>query len=253
MPYFKPFYDTAGSCISYVVCCPETGTMAVIDPSKDYRQYVALAESEGARITHVIDSHIHADHVSGARDLVRNLGGEAELCMAAGADVDFGFTPLEEGMKVEVGGATLAPIRTPGHTQESISLLYTDRKRGDEPWVVFTGDALFVGDVGRLDLIGHGTHEQAYASLRRLLRLPDYVEVCPAHYAGSDCASNRNLSFKTNSTVGFERRFNKMLAWDSFEQFEKLMRTDPPAIPPMWRVIKLTNQGRGQDAGKAPA
>jgi glyoxylase-like metal-dependent hydrolase (beta-lactamase superfamily II) len=233
-----------GSCISYFVCCPGTGVAAVIDPSRDLSQYLAQAKAEGCQITHVIDTHIHADHVSGARDLVRALGVDSELCMTAGADTSFEYTPLRDGDEIEVGQVALKIMSTPGHTQESISLLYTDKKRAAEPWAVFTGDALFVGDVGRLDLMGHGTLEEAFNSLRKLLSLPDYVEIYPAHYAGSDCASNSKLSFKTVSTIGYERRFNKMLAWDDFQQFESLLQNNAVPIPPMWRGIKLYNQGR---------
>lgn len=244
MPYIRPFYKSESSCISYFVCCPGSGVAAVIDPSEETEQYVAAAGSEQCRITHVIDTHVHSDHVSGARKLVDRLGGRCDLTMAKGADVSFDFVPIDEGQTVEVGDATLKAIRTPGHTTESMSLLYSDRKRAEEPWGVFTGDAMFVGDVGRLDLIGHGTLRQAYESLDRLRSLPDYVEIYPAHYAGSDCASNRNLSFKTSSTVGFEKRHNQMLRWQSFEEFEGLLVKEPLKSPPMWREIKLFNQGR---------
>jgi len=244
LPYIRPFHETAGSCISYFVCCPGSSSAAVIDPSKDIDQYLTAARAEGVQITHVIDTHIHADHVSGARKLVRALGGDAKLCMTSGADISFEFTPLREGDEIEVGEASLKVIATPGHTRESISLLYTDRKRAPEPWAVFTGDCLFVGDVGRLDLFGHGTLEEAFQSLRRLLALPDYVEIFPAHYAGSDCASNKTLSFKTSSTIGYERRFNKMLQVTDFHGFESLLRTNEISVPPMWRDIKLYNTGK---------
>lgn len=246
MPYVRPFYNAEGSCISYAVCCPGSGVVAIIDPSVNTEQYLAYARAEGCRITQVIDTHIHADHLSGARDLVEALGDGAELRMAAGADTAFGYTPMHEGGQIDIGEASLKVLPTPGHTRESISLLYIDRKRAEDPWGVFTGDSLFVGDVGRLDLMGSGTLEQAFQSLQRLLSLPDYVEIYPAHYAGSDCASNQMLSFKTTSTIGYERRFNRMLRWDDFEQFERLLKSKAVSFPPMWREIKLHNQGRGR-------
>ncbi len=244
MPYIRPVIKSDTSCISYFVCCPGSGVAAVIDPSNDVDQYLSAAKAEQCRITSVIDTHVHADHVSGTRSLMEKLAGEAELVMPSQADVAFGFTPADEGYEVEVGEATLRAIKTPGHTKESMSLLYLDRKRASEPWGVFTGDALFVGDVGRLDLDGHGTLREAYDSLERLKSFPDYLEVYPAHYAGSDCASNRKLSFKTSSTVGFEKRHNDMLRIGSFEEFERAIAKDPVAAPPMWREIKLYNRGK---------
>jgi len=244
LPYIKPFYETAGSCISYFVCCPGSHVSIVIDPSKEVAQYLAAARAEECRITHVIDTHIHADHVSGARKLVKALGDDSKLCMTHGADTTFDFEPLRPGDVVGVGEASLKVVATPGHTKESISMLYTDTKRASEPWGVFTGDCLFVGDVGRLDLDGHGTLNEAYQSLGKLLDLPDYVEVYPAHYAGSDCASNRMLSFKTTSTIGYERRFNRMLQAADFHEFEGLLRKNEISIPRSWREIKQYNRGR---------
>ena len=244
MPYIRPFYETAGSCISYFVCCPGSSVAVVIDPSKDIDQFVAAARAEGCQITHVIDTHIHADHVSGARKLTEALGEESQLCMTDGADAYFDFASLRHGDEIDIGEAKLKVMATPGHTKESISLLYTDTKRASEPWAVFTGDCLFVGDVGRLDLDGHGTLDEAFHSLGKLLELPDYVEVYPAHYAGSDCASNKRLSFKTSSTIGYERRYNKMLQATDFSGFEGLLRENEISIPPTWKEIKLYNRGK---------
>ncbi len=242
-------YNSEGSCISYFVCCPGSGVAAVIDPSEDVGQYLSAAKGEGCVITHVIDTHVHSDHVSGARKLVEKLRGEPLLVMTKGTDVSFDYTQVDEGDSIEVGDASLVGMRTPGHTQESMSFLYRDKKRATEPWGVFTGDSLFVGDIGRLDLVGHGTLRQAYESLVRLRSLPDYVELYPAHYAGSDCASNRNLSFKTSSTIGFEARHNRMLMWHSFEEFEEVMAREPVSPPATWREIKLRNQGRLSSVG----
>lgn len=244
MPYIRPFYKSESSCISYFVCCPGDGVAAVIDPADAPQQYIAAAKGEQCRITHVVDTHVHSDHVSGARRLAEAVGDGCELVMTKGADVSFSFVPLEEGEALEVGEASLKAVRTPGHTRESMSLLYLDKKRADEPWGVFTGDSLFVGDIGRLDLVGHGTLREAYESLVKLRSLPEYMEIYPAHYAGSDCASNRNLSFKTFSTIGFEKRHNGMLKWNTYEEFEGLVSKDPVSMPPMWRETKLLNQGR---------
>lgn len=244
MPYIRPFYKSESSCISYFVCCPRNAVAAVIDPSDEVQQYISAAKGELCHITHVVDTHVHSDHISGARKLVEEVGSGCELVMTKGADVSFGYTPLDQGDAIEVGDARLMAVRTPGHTVESMSWLYFDRKRAEEAWGVFTGDAMFVGDVGRLDLAGHGTMRQAYDSLLKLKSLPDYTEIYPAHYAGSDCASNSNLSFKTSSTIGFEKRHNKMLRWNDFDGFEGIMTADPVQAPPTWREIKLFNQGR---------
>lgn len=160
------------------------------------------------RIEAVVSTHVHADHRSGERELARRTG--AALYFHRSADVAFPFTPLDDGDEISLGNVVVRALHTPGHTPESVSLLVTDRTRAPEPWMVLTGDTLFVGDVGRPDLGGEEAGHALHRSLQRLLALPEYVEVYPAHISGSPCG--RAMSGKPSSTIGFERRHNAALA-----------------------------------------
>jgi hydroxyacylglutathione hydrolase len=239
----KQFLDERLSCISYYISCPATGTCAVIDPSDRVDRYTKQASSEFVQITHVIDTHVHADHISGARELSKITG--APVYMHESSDVKFEFKPLKEGDSIEIGNVSLKPIFTPGHTKESMSILYVDHKRAEEPWAVFTGDALFVGDIGRLDLVGAGTVNQMFDSLsKKLLSLEDYVEIYPAHYVGSLCGTT--MSLKTASTIGFERKFNPALrALRSLEEFENFLENNKAPAFPEHFAIKKKNMGYG--------
>jgi len=224
LPYIKQFHNEKRSCLSYCVCCPGKSKIAIIDPAQNTDQYIEQAARDFSDIVAIIDTHIHGDHVSGARKLSELTG--APVYMHESSNVRFDFIPLKEGEIVHVGNVDLQVLHTPGHTTESISLLYIDQKRANQPWSVFTGDTLFVGDIGRLDFSGAGTRKQMYDSLfARLLSLPDYVEIYPAHYVGSVCG--QGMSLKTNSTIGFERRFNRALQSISFEEFERYLVENP--------------------------
>ena len=160
--------------------------------------------------------------------------------MNESSDVKFDFEAVSDGDKISVGTIILKAIFTPGHTSESMSLLYIDRKRVDSPWGVFSGDTLFVGDIGRLDFSGAGTAKQMYDSLfYKLLSLPDYVELYPAHYVGSVCG--KKMSLKTMSTVGFERKFNSALQAKSFKEFEEYLSNNRLDPFPRHVQIKETN------------
>ncbi len=239
MPYIKQFLDQRKSCLSYYVCCPGKATAAVIDPSDDVKQYLEQARSDYSDIIAVIDTHIHADHISGARDLSKASG--AEVYMHENSKVNFDFHPMKEGDSVGIGNVDLKAMFTPGHTKESMCLLYVDHKRAESPWGIFSGDTLFVGDAGRLDLIGAGTKEEMYDSLfKKILSLEDYLELYPAHYVGSLCGLG--MSLKTTSTIGFERRFNPALAAKSLEEFEKyLAENRPEAITEHARIKKINS------------
>jgi hydroxyacylglutathione hydrolase len=240
MPYIKQFQNEKTSCLSYYICCPGKGGVAIIDPSEDIEKYLMQAENDFTEICAVIDTHIHGDHISGARRLSQKTG--AKLYMPEASCVKFDFEPLAEGGVIDVGNASLKTMLTPGHTLESLSLLYIDHKRAEEPWSVFTGDTLFVGDIGRLDFEGAGTKEQMYDSLfRKLLGLPDYVEVMPAHYIGSVCGSG--MSLKTVSTIGFERRFNPALQAATYSEFEKYLSGTALQPFPQHVKFKSTNSG----------
>jgi glyoxylase-like metal-dependent hydrolase (beta-lactamase superfamily II) len=158
--FFKPFYYDKTGCAAYLFGCGTHGKCTVIDPQEqDVEAYLNYAQSKGMKITHVIDTHIHADHRSGGRALAKLAG--AEYCLHRSAEVSFPFTPLEEGQKLELGNTILRILHTPGHTPESLCLLVSDLRRGPDPWFVCTGDTLFVGAVGRPDLPGHERQNSA--------------------------------------------------------------------------------------------
>jgi glyoxylase-like metal-dependent hydrolase (beta-lactamase superfamily II) len=216
--------------------------------AEDVEAYASFAEAKSMRITHVIDTHVHADHLSGGRALAARVG--AAYCLHASADVDFSFTPLHDGQLIELGNTHLRVLHTPGHSPESICLVGTDLKRGPDPWFVLTGDTLFVGAVGRPDLPGHARDDAAHlhASLhRKLLTLPDDVEVFPAHFSGSLCGAG--LSGKPSSTIAFERRWNPMLTLDMRPFVDAL--TDLPAKPADMDRILASNRGRTPVATEA--
>lgn len=238
MPYIKQFQNEKSSCLSYYVCCPGKGKCAVIDPSDNIELYTDQAGRDFSDVIAIIETHIHGDHISGARKLSRATG--APIYMERSAAVGFDFVPMSEGDKIDLGNVDLKVMLTPGHTIESVSILYIDHKRAEVPWGVFTGDALFVGDIGRLDFSGAGTREQMHDSLfGKLLALPDYVELYPAHFVGSVCG--RGMSLKTNSTIGFERRFNPALQCMSFEEFERYLSQNPLEPFPDHIQIKRIN------------
>jgi hydroxyacylglutathione hydrolase len=158
------------------------------------------------RIEAVVNTHVHADHRSGERRL-RDLVPSATIFMHERAEVKYHFHPLRDNDEISLGNVVIRTWHTPGHTPESVSLLVIDKTRAEEPWMVLTGDTLFVGDVGRPDFGGEEAAEALHASLERLMRLPDYVEIYPAHISGSPCG--RAMSGKPSSTIGFERRHNR--------------------------------------------
>jgi hydroxyacylglutathione hydrolase len=236
--------DTA--CASYLLGCKTVGEFAVVDPHVDLvDDYVALAEAHGARIAAVFETHIQADHVSGLPDLVARTGATAYLPEDTG--VDFAHHPLADGEVVTLGNTELQAIATPGHAPAHHAYLVTDHRRGDEPWFVLTGDALLVGDAGRPDLHAHGDHtvedmaRALYRSLTdRLLTLPDRLVLYPAHYSGSVCG--RGLSGNPISSVGFERRHNRALRFDSEDAFVEALTSDIPPVPVGQAAIIAANR-----------
>jgi hydroxyacylglutathione hydrolase len=237
---FRQFLHERRSCASYLVGCPSEGVAAVIEPQGDISQYADAAERHRLRITDVLDTHIHADHPSAARELAENF--DATLRLGEGVEVGFRFEPLIDGTVVDVGNRRVRVIHTPGHTPEHVCLLVDD-------WFVLTGDTLFVGDVGRVDLALSKLHdnelrlraEELYASIQTLLALPDDTEIYPGHYAGSTCG--RGMDGKPISTIGRERRTSRALSLD-VQDFVDLQLSSAPPLPEDFDRIKRANLGR---------
>jgi hydroxyacylglutathione hydrolase len=239
---FRPYYYFDLGCAAYLFGCGTLGRCAVVDArTDDVDAYPVFADSKGMRITHVIDTHVHADHRSGGPELARKTG--AHYCLHESADVAFPFSALKDGEEIELGNTRVKVIHTPGHSSDSVCLLVTDLRRGPEPWFVVTGDTLFVGAVGRPDLPGRALENAAelYTSLHeRLLTLPDEVEIFPGHFSGSVCGTG--LSGKPSSTIAFERRWNPMLSLDR-QAFIAALADVPPKPDAMDRVLAF-NRGR---------
>jgi hydroxyacylglutathione hydrolase len=244
--YFRQLLNDETACASYVLGCKTSGEFAVVDPHVDLvDEYIALAEGQGMGIVAVLDTHLQADHVSGLPALAARTGATAYL--PEGAGVDFEHRALRDGEVVKLGNVDVEAIATPGHALAHHAYLVTDRTRGDEPWLVLTGDALLVGDAGRPDLHANGEHsvEQMaralYRSLtERLLTLPDHLVLYPSHYSGSVCG--RGLSANPISTIGFERRHNTALQLDSEDAFVAALTRDIPPAPEQQAAIVAANR-----------
>ena len=254
--YFRQLLNDETACASYLLGCKTHSAFAVVDPHVDLvDDYIALAEGQGAAIAAVLDTHVQADHVSGLPELVARTRATAYL--PAGAGVEFDHHPLDDRETVELGNTAVQAIATPGHALAHHAYLVTDRRRTDEPWLVLTGDALLVGDAGRPDLHAQGKHtvqEMARALYRslteRLLTLPDYLALYPSHYSGSVCG--RSLSATPSSTIGFERRHNRALRFESEDAFvEALLRDIPPAPADQAEIVAANRSGRPLSASAA--
>lgn len=251
--YFKQIAVPGLGCFSYVIGCPAAGAMAVVDPKRDIQDYLGIAQDEGMRITHVIETHVHADHVSGNREL-REVTG-ADIYFHESAPVEFGHKTLREGDVIEIGAARMEVLHTPGHTPNSISLLVTDKIRSPEPAMILTGDLLFVGDIGRPDLPGSEILDEQvrnlYESLYvKLAAYPEHMEVYPAHGQGSLCG--RGMSAKQSSTLGYERRANPMLRFGSFEEFRREVLGQFPVRPRSFSHIIGTNMAGAPLTDRCP-
>ncbi len=240
--YLKQFVRDESGCASYLVGSLRDGCCAVVDPQWAIEPYLQAAAAKGLRITQVLETHLHADHVSGARRLAEQTG--AEIGIHAAAEVAYPHRALRDGDLVRLGEVELRVLHTPGHRPDNISLLVTDGERATEPCAVLTGDTLFVGGVGRPDL-GGAAREHAtalYESLfGKLLTLPDFVEVYPSHVGGSSCGAG--LSGATSSTIGFERRYNYAAQPRSLAQFVDLVTGDLPPQPGNFETIVQKNRG----------
>ncbi|MGE0885381.1 MAG: rhodanese-like domain-containing protein [Blastocatellales bacterium] len=242
--YFKQFYLGCLAHASYLI--GSDGEAAVVDPQRDVDQYIAEAEEQNLKIKYVIETHLHADFVSGHQELAARTGAEIVFGQKAGAT--FSHIAAKDGDELKLGNIVLRIMETPGHTPESISILVTDTAEPEAAKKVLTGDTLFVGDVGRPDLVGSKgfTPEQMAAMMfdslhQKLLKLDDAVEVYPAHGAGSLCG--RNMSKETSSTIGQQRRFNYALQPMTKEAFVKMMTADLPEAPAYFPKDAEINRG----------
>jgi hydroxyacylglutathione hydrolase len=252
----KYFYDAALAHASYLVGCQKSGEAMVVDPGRDIEHYLATAAREKMKIVGVAETHIHADYVSGARELADRVGAKLYVSDEGPAEWKYQYLAqyphrlLKDGDSFSVGKVEFKTLHTPGHTPESISFLLTDKGGGaTEPMGIFTGDFVFVGSIGRPDLLEvaagiAGTAEpgarQLYHSMRRFRDLPDYLQVWPAHGAGSACG--KGLGAIPSSTVGYEKRFNPALQFDDEQEFVDYILADQPEAPKYFALMKRVNK-----------
>jgi hydroxyacylglutathione hydrolase len=237
----RQFLHTDPVAASYLFGCGGKAMGAVVDPLGDVSPYLRTAQETGMRIRYVIDTHLHADHLSAGRVLAKRA--EAEYVLFADASVTFPFCRVRDGDVLELGNVTVRVLHTPGHTPEHISLIVTDHTRSDEPWFVLTGHTLMVGDLGRTELAASAEEgaRDLFASVQRLKALPDHLEVLPGAYSGSVCG--RSLSGKPTSTIGFEKRYNKAFRIEDEPTFLRVMLADIPPAPPQAAQVRALNSG----------
>jgi hydroxyacylglutathione hydrolase len=250
----KRLYDDKLAQASYLIACQESSTALIVDPLRDVDQYLALANEEKVRITDVTETHVHADFVSGARDLARETGARLHLSDMGGDDWKYGAINrdtdlLRDGSSFMVGCVRIDVLHTPGHTPEHLTFLVTDTAAATAPVGAFTGDFIFVGDVGRPDLLERaagiaGTKEAAahdlFRSLQKFKSLPDYLQLWPGHGAGSACG--KALGAMPSTTVGYEKLFNWGLTQEDEEQFVREVLSGQPDPPAYFAVMKRINR-----------
>lgn len=251
----KRFYDQKLAQASYLIGCGRNGAAIVVDPNRDIEQYLRAAESEGVKITHVTETHIHADFVSGARELAARTGATMYLSDEGGEHWKYAYASeadavlVKDGDSFHVGNVKIDVVHTPGHTPEHVSFLVTDTAAADQPIAIVTGDFVFVGDVGRPDLLEKAakvadTMEQAartlFRSLQRFQEYPDWLQIWPGHGAGSACG--KGLSAVPHSTVGYERRFNWALQHRDENEFVHAVLAGQPEPPKYFAEMKRINK-----------
>ena len=241
--YFKQLVKEDLGCASYIVGCPDAGVCAVVDPRLDMvDDILQLAAAKAMQVTAVIETHNHADHISGHGELARRTG--AAIYVHELAHAQYPHKDLHDGDELQLGVVRMRVIHTPGHRPEHIALSVADTSRGEDPWLVLTGDSLFIGDVARPDLAVSGAEgaDALYDSIfERLLQLEDGVEVYPAHVAGSLCG--RGMNAKTSSTIGFERKYNAAAAVRPRAVFIADMNENLPQRPPnMYNIVERNRE-----------
>ncbi|HET9275492.1 MAG TPA: MBL fold metallo-hydrolase, partial [Gemmatimonadales bacterium] len=252
---FKRLYDEQLAQASYLIGCAGSGSAAVIDPTRHVDQYIAAAEAEGLRIEAVTETHIHADFVSGTRELAARTGATMYLSGCGTPEWQYGFR-FDPGVRAlrdreifRVGNVEIRAVHTPGHTPEHLSFLVTDRAVATEPMGLATGDFVFVGDVGRPDLLEKAAHvagaadasaRQLWKSLGWFRNLPDHLQIWPGHGAGSACG--KGLSAVPQSTVGYEKRFNWAFGAKTEAEFVRQVLAGQPEPPKYFGVMKRVNR-----------
>jgi hydroxyacylglutathione hydrolase len=249
--YFEHIYERGLAQASYFIGCQKTKEAIIIDPKRDIETYLEIAERQNYKIIHIAETHIHADFLSGARELSNATGAEIYLSDEGGEDWQYKYPHkgLKDGDVIKIGNVKLEVLHTPGHTPEHISFLLTDTKNSDKPLMIFTGDFVFVGDIGRPDLLERaagmkGTMEngagQMFESLKRFKSLPDYIQVWPGHGAGSACG--KSLGAVPSSTVGYEKIVNWALQIDDEEEFIQRILDGQPEPPKYFKMMKKMNK-----------
>jgi len=263
--FFKQFYDQPLAQASYLIGCQATGDAIVVDPMRDVRGYVEVAAREGLRITHITETHIHADFVSGARELAAATGARLYLSAEGGPDWQYAFaerdgaTLLHDGDVIQVGNLRFDVLHTPGHTPEHLSFVVTDQPAAAGPMGILTGDFVFVGDVGRPDLLEKAAKvantmeagaRTLFHSLDRFRALPDHLQVWPGHGAGSACG--KALGAVPSSTVGYEKRANWGVAQTAEDEFVRLVLDGQPEPPRYFAEMKRINRDGARVLGGLP-
>jgi glyoxylase-like metal-dependent hydrolase (beta-lactamase superfamily II) len=238
----RQFLHSEPVAVSYLVGCGGAAAGVVVDPVESPEHYLQAATALRLRIRYVVDTHVHADHLSTGRALAALA--EAPYLLHESVRADFGFAAVADGTGVTLGNVQLEVLHLPGHTPEHIGLLLTDRTRGPAPWLVFTGHTLMVGDMGRTELATSAEEgaQALFRSAQRLKALPDHLSVLPGAFAGSVCG--RGLSGAPISTIGFERRYNPAFAIDDEAAFVAAMLRDIPPAPPQAAAMRAANLGR---------
>lgn len=250
--FFQHIYDKSLAQASYFIGCQKAGVAAVIDPKRDVDTYLEIAKQNNMKITHIFETHIHADFLAGSRELAALTGAEMYLSDEGGEgwEYEFPHVGLKNGSVIMVGNLKIEVMHTPGHTPESISFLLTDTPASDEPVMLFTGDFVFVGDIGRPDLLekaagmkgtqDKGAH-QMYESIRRFNELSDFIQVWPGHGAGSACG--KALGAVPSTTVGYEKARNWAFRYNNNEEgFVKYLLADQPEPPKYFAMMKKLNK-----------
>ena len=241
--FSQQFFIEGLGCASYIVGCEAEGVAAIIDPDRDIQKYLDAAQNRNLTITHIIETHLHADHVSGNTDLAERTGADMYVHEASGAE--YAHKALKHEDVIKLGNIRMKVMHTPGHTPESISLLVSDTTRAEEPWLALTGDTLFVGDIGRPDLVGAEAARQLadnmYNSLfEKLLPLDDSLLIYPGHGAGSLCG--KSIGAMRSTTLGFERKYNEALSPRERNEFVEYATSDLPEQPGNHKRIKFMNR-----------